>query len=262
MIGRIKEIFRWRQLLFSLTSKELKSKYRQASGGFGWMLVMPLVQTVIFSFIFRYIFKVKIGHYTLFLLSGLFSWAFFRSSLDGAANSILGNASLIKKTYFPREILPISSVMANLVSFFFALVVLLAFSLLSGVSWSRGLVWLPWVIFIQVVLTLGIALFLAGMNTVYREVQFIMDILLLVWFYATPIVYSLEMVKNTLPKSMFFFYQLNPMAGIIRSYQNIFFLGLAPEGVMLFGSSLAAGTLFALGFLNFRRYEKVFEDMV
>ena len=200
MINRLKEIFRWRHLLYNLTSKELKSKYRQACGGFGWMLAMPLAQMFIFNFIFRHIFKVRIEHYALFLLSGLFPWGFFRSSLEGAANSILANSSLIKKTYFPREILPFASVTANLASFLFALAALFAFSLFSGVAAHKVLVWLPGVMVIQLLLTLGIALFLAGLNTVYREAQFIMDILLLVWFYATPVVYSLEMAGKALPE--------------------------------------------------------------
>lgn len=262
MMDRLREVFSRRQLLFSLTSKELKAKYRQASGGFGWMLIMPLAQAAIFSLIFRYIFKIKIDNYVLFLLSGLFSWAFFRSSLDGAANSILGNANLIKKTYFPREFLPVSAVMGNLAGFFFALAVLFVFSLFSGIPLCRGLAWLPLVVFVQVVLILGIAMFLAGMNTVYRETQFIMDILLLVWFYATPVVYSLEMAKNALPGFVFFLYKFNPMLGIIRGYQEIFFLGRPPEWESLAVSFVFSGLLFVLGFLNFRSQERVFEDMV
>lgn len=261
-MGSLREIFNRRQLLFSLSLKELKAKYRRASGGFGWMLIMPLTQAVIFSFIFRYIFKIKIDNYALFLLSGLFPWAFFRSSLDGAANSILANANLIKKTYFPREFLPVSAVMANLIGFFFALAVLFVFGLFSGITLHRGLAWLPLVVSAQVVLTLGVALFLAGMNTVYRETQFIMDILLMVWFYATPVVYSLEMAENSLPGLAFFFYKLNPMLGIVRGYQEIFFLGRAPEWGSLVISLAFSCLLFVLASLSFRRYEMVFEDMV
>jgi len=113
MISKIKELFKWRELIFSLALKDLKIKYRQATGGFGWMLAMPLVQVAIFTFIFRFLFKIKIENYPLFLLAGLFPWSFLRSSLDGAMNSILNNANLIKKIYFPREILSISNIIGQ-----------------------------------------------------------------------------------------------------------------------------------------------------
>ena len=119
MISKIKEIFKWRELLFALAMKDLKIKYHQAAGGFAWMLITPLVQTGIFIFIFSSLFKVSIANYPLFLLSGLFPWSYLSNSLHDAANSILNNANLIKKTYFPREILPISNVITNLVTFLF-----------------------------------------------------------------------------------------------------------------------------------------------
>lgn len=262
MIFKIKEIFKWRQLLFGLVLKDLKTKYRQATGGFGWMLVMPLIQASIFIFIFRLLFKIRVENYPLFLLSGLLSWSFLRTSLDGAANSILANANLIKKTYFPREILPISNVITNLINFFFSLIILFVFSLFSEVSLFPVILWLPLVIFIHIMLIIGISLFLSCLNTVYRETQFIMDIILLVWFYATPIVYPLEIVKNTLPQNLFFLYQLNPITGIICAYQNIFLYGGTPDVKLLSISILAAIIFFVFGFIGFRHYEEIFMDMV
>lgn len=262
MISQIKEIFQWRQLIFSLALKDLKVKYRRATGGFGWMLVMPLVQAAIFIFIFKFLFKVKIENYPLFLLSGLFPWSFLRSSLDGAANSILSNTNLIKKTYFPKEILPISNIITNLVNFLFSLIIIFIFSLFYKISLFSVILWLPLVIFNQIILIFGISLFLAGLNTMYRETRFIMDIILLVWFYATPIVYSLEMVSSHLPQSLFFLYILNPMTGIICSYQNIFFYGSIPDIKLLCLSTLSAVLFLILGFISFRHYEKIFVDIL
>ncbi len=262
MISKIKEIFKWRELIFGLVLKDLKIKYRRATGGFGWMLVMPLVQTAIFAFIFGFLFKIRIENYPLFLLSGLFAWSFLRSSLDSAANCILLNASLIKKAYFPREVLPVSNVITNLVSFFFSIVILFAFSLFSKVSISFAILWLPLIITIQVILVGGISLFISGLNAIYRETQFMMDVILLIWFYATPVVYSFGMARDALPQKVFFLYKLNPMTGIICAYQNIFLYGVAPDLALLFPSILAALLFFIFGFISFNRYGELFIDMV
>lgn len=262
MIQKIKEIFKWRHLLFNLALKDLKTKYRRATGGFGWMLVMPLAQMAVFSFIFKFLFKIKIENYSLFLLSGLFAWSFLRSCLDGGSNSIINNANLIKKTYFPREILPISNIITNLIIFLFSLLILFIFSLFSKISLFPAILWLPLIIFAQIILTIGLTLFLASLNTVYRETQFIMDTILLVWFYATPIVYSLGMAKNTLTSNLFFLYQLNPMVGIINAYQKIFFYGDFPRMKLLLLSLFIATIFLVLGLISFRHYEKIFVDII
>lgn len=262
MISKIKEIFKWRELVFALAIKDLKIKYSRAGGGFGWMLIMPLVQAGIFTFIFKFLFKVKIDNYPLFLLSGLFPWVFLRNSLVDATNSIITNANLIKKTYFPRETLPISIIIINIVNFLFSLIALLIFCLIFRISLFPALFFLPSVIFIQIALIVGISLFFVSLNTVYREAQFILDILLLVWFYSTPIVYSLEMAQNALPKSLFFLYKLNPMSGIICAYQSMFVYGEIPDIKLLTISTLAAIVFVILGFISFRHYEEIFVDMV
>ena len=263
VISKIKEIYKWRELLFILAMKDLKIKYRQATGGFGWMLVMPMVQAVIFTFIFRFLFKIKIQNYPLFLLSGLFSWSFLRSSLDGAANSILSNSNLIKKSYFPMEVLPLSNIITNLINYLLSLAILFILSgLFYKVPLFPALLWLPLIIFIQLILIIGICLFLAGLNTVYRDVQFAMEIILLIWFYATPVVYSLEMVKNALPATLFTLYEINPIVGIILGYQNIFVQGTAPDIGLLFLSAIAAVIFFILGFISFRHYEDIFVDII
>lgn len=262
MISKLKEILEWRELILNLALRDLKAKYRQATGGFGWMLVRPLVQMMIFVFIFGVVFKVKIEKYPLFLLSGLFSWSFLHSSLDGAVNSIINNANLVKKAYFPREILPISIILGNLVNFLFSLAVLSLFSLFFKVQLYSALIWLPTVILTQIILTMGLAFLVSGLNTCFREAQFIMDTLILVWFYATPVVYSLDMVKMALPPNLVKFYLLNPITGIILGYQNIFVYGLSPDLGLLLNSFFVSFACFILGFFIFRHYEGVFVDII
>ena len=262
MISKIKEIFQWRELLFNLASRDLKAKYRQATGGFGWMLVKPLVHMLIFSFIFGVVFKIKIDKYPLFLLSGLFAWSFLHSSLDGAANTIINNANLIKKAYFPRQILPISVILANLVNFLFSLLILSFFSFFLKVQLFNAIVWLPIVILTQIILTVGLAFLVSSLNACFREAQFIMEIVILVLFYATPIVYSLDMAKMALPENLAKFYLLNPITGIISGYQNIFVYGTSPDLGLLLNSLFVSSLCFILGFAIFRHYEGIFVDLI
>lgn len=262
MIPKIKEILDWRELLFNLALRDLRAKYRQATGGFGWMLIRPLVQMLIFSFIFGVVFKIKIERYPLFLLSGLFAWSFLHSCLDGASHSILTNANLVKKAYFPREILPLSIILANLANFLFSLVILFLFSFLLKVRLSSAIIWLPLIILIQIILTMGLAFLVSSLNACFREVQFIMETLILIWFYATPIVYSLDMVKKALPGNLTQFYLLNPITGIISSYQNIFVYGLRPDLGLLLNSLFISLVIFILGFLIFRHYTGILVDMI
>lgn len=262
MFAKLKEIFSRRELLYNLVIRDLKIKYRYATGGLGWMLVMPLVQVFVFSFVFRFLFKIKMENYPVFLLSGLFAWSFLASCLDGAVNSLSGNANLIKKTYFPREILPMYINIVNLVTFVFSLVILIIFSVSSKISLFPAIFWSPLVIFIQIILTIGISLFVAGLNTIYRDTQFIMNILLFVWFYITPIVYPSEMIKGLINKNLFSLYSLNPMFGIISGYQQIFAHGRIPDLGALFNGALFSITIFIAGLFYFSKHENIFADLV
>lgn len=226
------------------------------------MLIMPLAQMLIFNFVLGVLFKVKLKNYPLLLLSGLSAWSFLRFSLDQAASSILANANLIKKTYFPREILPISAIITCLISFIFSLVILSIFSLFSGVPLFPNIFWLLLVIFIQIILILGISLLLSGLNVIYQDTQFIKDILLSIWFYLTPIVYSLETAKSALPKKLFMLYGLNPMSGIISAYQQIFVYGHAPDLRLIVSAILISLIIFIIGCLCFSKYEDIFADLI
>lgn len=225
------------------------------------MLVMPLFQVLPFI-LFKFIFKLEIKNYPLLLLSGIFPWNFLRISINDATNSILANANLVKKNYFPREILPISSITINLINFVLSLVMVYVFSSFNRVSLFPNLIWLPLIIFIQLIFIIGLSLILTGINTVYRDTQFILVVIFLIWFAVTPIVYSFEMVKNLLPQSLLFLYEVNPLTGIICAYQSIFFYGCIPNLQLLFLSFLMAILFFILGFLSFHYYEDKFMDII
>ena len=167
--------------------------------------------------------------------------------MDGAGNSILNNASLIKKTYFARQALPISNIIANLINFLFCLIILFSFSIFYRRPIFDSIYWLPAIILTQLILIIGMSLLFSGLNTLYREAQFIMDILLLIWFYVTPIVYPFEMAKNALRHGWFEVYSLNPMLGISVAYQQFFSTGQLHDPGFLLYSFIISVFVFVLG---------------
>lgn len=262
MISKIKEIFEWRQLLFNLALKDLKIKYRRATGGFGWMFITPLVQAGIFLIIFKFLFKIKIENYHLFLLSGLFPWSYLKASIDGAANSIVANSNLIKKTYFPREILPIAGILTNFVTFFISLFILFLFCFFLIKKPLSTILWLPLLLLTQTIFIIGLSLFISSLNACFREVSFIINTFLLIWFYATPIVYSNDMAKNLLPNWVFRIYMINPMMGIIDSYHRLFVFGEPPNITFFISSFIFSFIMLILGYKVFKKYEDIFVDII
>jgi len=260
MISKIKEIFQWRQLIFSLAFKDIKIRYRQAIGGFGWMFINPLVQMVLFIFIFKFIFKIGIKNYPLFLLSGLFPWAYLASVINDASMAIIHNSSLIKKTNFARQVLPLATVLTQSVNFIFPLIVLFIFSLISSPGPVMVFIWLPLVILAQIILLTGLALMVSALNVEYRDVSFIINIILTVWFYVTPIVYPVGMARGLLSGWALRLYLANPMTGIITAYQDIFFYGRVPDALSIIGIIFVATLILGIGFWVFNRYEAKFEE--
>lgn len=265
MISKLKEIFRWRELIFGLAFQELKARSRRASGGLGWlcwMFISSLTQVCLFTFIFKFIFKIGIKNYPLFLLSGIFPWVYLTNVIQDASMSIINNAGLIKKTYFTRQALPLSVVLTQSVIFLFPLAVLLIFSFINNPGPMLNYIWLPLVIMTQMILLTGLALIVSALNVHYRDVSFLINIILMVGFYATPIVYPVEMIKNLLPQGLARIYFANPMAGIITVYQSIFFYGQVP-GLLSIGRILFVSMLIlAIGFFIFDRYEARFEELL
>ncbi len=263
MIKKIKELYRHRELIFSLAAKDLKARYKNAVIGFGWTLLSPLAMMVIFVLVFRLVFRIRIENYPVFLLSGLFPWTFFTASVSEATTSIVSNANLIKKTYFPREVIPISVTLAKLINFLLSLIILFAFILIYKISFTVMILWLPVIILIQLILAIGVSLIVSSLHVCYRDIRYLMEILLMLWFYATPVVYSLDMVREPLIKRhLFHLYNLNPMVGVISSYHKILLYGERPDLVSLGLSLLISLIILIIGFFIFRKYERIFADMV
>lgn len=251
---------RWRalELLYLLALKDWKVRYKSAWLGFLWSLAIPLCQGGVLIVIFSWFISLPVNNYPAFLLTAMFPWAFFSLSLSAATNSIVDNAPLIKKVYFPRAILPLSAIAANLANFVFSLGILFLLLLALGVRPAPCLVLLPLVLLLQLLLLAGLGLLTASLNVPYRDVRYLVEITLVLWFYATPIFYPATMV----PERLHGIYMLNPMAGLVTMYRDVLFYG-RPVDLLMTAATLGVILLIgALGLLVFRRYEGEFADLL
>ena len=263
-------IFQYRELIYNLTLRDLKVRYKNSVLGIFWSLLNPLLMMIVFTVVFTIMAPVRSGaveNFPVFILCALLPWNFFAASVIGSTTSIVANSGLIKKVYFPREVLPLATILANLVNFLIALVVL--FSLLAIFFHIRLTIWLiylPLVVTIQVVFTMGIGFFLGTMNVFYRDTQQIMDVVMLAWFFVTPIFYPIEI----LPRSYELFGVtvdvwrlvpiINPMASLVAAYRVIMYSGAPPALDFLARTALTAAVFFFIGWLIFHRYSWRFAE--
>ena len=271
---RLRELVAYRELLRNLVVRDLKVRYRNSFFGFLWALGNPLLMMAVFTVVFTVLWPQDIYKFPIFILAGLLPWNFFVTSITGSTMSITGNAHLIKKVYFPREILPVSVVFSNLVNFCLALIALFIALAVFRMPFTGWLLLLPVIIAVQTVFTLGVAFFLAAINVSFRDTEVIMDVLVMALFFLTPVFYPIE----RLPQSFALFgmdmpvqrlmYILNPMASLIASYRSVIYGSYTggppgPPGVdFLFRTAVTALAFLLLGYLFFsRRSHKFGEEL-
>lgn len=224
MWSNLAALVRYRGLIRSLVARELKARYRGSMLGFFWSFINPLLLLSIYTFVFTYILpnrEPRAQPYALFMFCGLLPWTWFSSSLNEAAGALIGGSNLIKKVLFPAEILPIVSVLANMVHFFFGLPILAAFFIgLRHVPDWGDLAWLPVVIVVQLVFTVALALLLSALTVHFRDIRDLLSNLLTFWFFATPIIYPYFMEGV---EQFSWLFNLNPFFHIVASYQELLF---------------------------------------
>lgn len=247
-------------LLKHLTAKEIKARYKQSFLGFFWIILNPFFQMLIMSFVFSNIMKVKdLGvPYPVFIYAGLLPWIFFATSLGATMGVLIENSSLIKKIYFPREVLILSVLCAKAFDFFLSFFILLGLMVFMKIKLSLFIFLVIPVFIIQFMFMFGLSLLLSMMNLFYRDVQYFFNLILTLWFYLTPVLYAVEFF----PEEYRWIFKMNPMAVFINAYRNILFNADWPN----FGS-LAVGVgislfLFAFAYTLFKKMEGVFGDIV
>jgi ABC-type polysaccharide/polyol phosphate export permease len=225
--GKLNELKQYRYLLRNLVSRDLKARYKNSVLGILWSILNPLFLMIVFTILFSVLANNQIRNYPIFVLTGLIPWNFFSGSLTSGTTSITGNAGLVKKVYFPREMLPVSALLSNLVNFLFAFVVLVVFLYIFDVGLTIHALWVPLILITQLIFTLGLVLLLGSLTVFYRDVLMILEVVMLAWFFLTPVFYSLEMFGSTATVLGFTFYPaqllrwINPMASIIDGYRTV-----------------------------------------
>ena len=263
MFDNLRRLVRYRGLIQTLVTRELKARYRGSVLGFFWSFINPLLLLLVYTFVFSVVlpgFRGDLEPYALFLFCGLLPWTWFSSALLEASNSLIANGNLIKKVLFPAEILPVVAVLSNMFHFFFALPILALFLVFYARPLQIAeLVWFPAVVLVQLIVTLGLAFLLSALTVHFRDLRDILGNLLTLWFFATPILYPMSM----LPERGKFFMDLNPFAHLSISYQEILFYE-GPFGHWKWLLALAGASvgLFLLGYALFDRLRDSFAEEV
>lgn len=214
-----------RDLLFALIARDFKMRYKRSTLGFAWALLTPVLQLLIYYFVFQLVLTFRIPAYPIYVFIGVISWMWFETSLAQASTSITGSGFLIRQPVFQSAVLPFVSVAINLINFLISLPVLWLLLLVSGVTLTATILYLPIIIVIQFVFTLGLSYFIAATNVIFRDVQHILGILLRLWFFLTPIFYDPGLV----PEKYLALYNLNPLFHIVDAYRKVILKGAFPD---------------------------------
>lgn len=272
MQARLRELWQYRELIRNLVERDLKVRYKNSALGIAWSWLNPLLMMLVLTVVFT----VMAGRssqpaYHVFVLIGILAWNFFSASIVGATGSVVNNAHLIKKVYFPRAALPVSVVISNMLNFVIALPVFFALAWLSGMPLSGRIeltLWLPVILLVQVVFSVGIGLILSTVNVFYRDTQIIMEVVMLAWFFLTPIVYPIEQIPQTAQllgatlDLRRLVYILNPMASIISSYRDVLYYGRFIGPDFFLRTVVTALAVLLVGYAIFDRYARRFAEEV
>jgi len=255
----IHEQFEFRELLYQMTSRDLLLRYKQTAMGFGWALLTPLLNTIVFSIVFMRVAPIQTRvPYPLFAYCGLLTWNFTASSLRFAVTSLTANTNLVTKVYFPREIFPFSAVAVSLVDYAVAATALVALMAYYRVAPAAVLSFLPLVLVVHLMFTMALALILSMANLFYRDVKYLFEILLTVWMFASAVVYPSSAVTG-LPGVLI---RLNPMTAIIEAYRNVLLYGTPPDPMSFGGVAALTVLLLPTAWIAFHRSEFQFAENV
>jgi lipopolysaccharide transport system permease protein len=254
------ELWRSRELLYFLIWRDVKVRYKQTALGAAWAVLQPVATMAVFSLFFGGLAKVPSDGvpYPLFSLAALVPWTFFSQGIIQSANSLVGSQNLLQKVYFPRLVIPAAAVLSGGVDFVIAFLVLLGMMAFYGVAPTAQVAWLPFLVLLALVTSLGVGLWLAVLNVYFRDVRYLVPFLVQLWLFLTPIAYPSSLLREPWRTV----YGLNPMAGVVEGFRWALLGVSTAPGPMLAASSLAAVILLAGGVLYFRRMEKTFADVV
>ncbi len=253
-----KELYAYRELLKTNVQKEIRGKYKGSFLGVLWSFLNPLLMVLVYALVFPYIMRMNVPNYLIYLITGVIPWNFFTTCITTGCNCVWINGGIIKKVYFPREILPISVVVAGLINFLISCVIILIFTIFGGIGISIQLLWLPLIAIIQSALSLGLLFVLSAINVYVRDIEYLVAFLLNLLFYATPILYTASMF----PSKVRWILYLNPMSTIVDAYRSIFYYKVMPNLASLALVGILSFIILIIGYIIFRKLEKGFAEEV
>ena len=263
----LKELYDYREMIISLVRKDLRGRYKGSVLGFLWTFINPLLQLVVYTLVFSIIMRAGYDQYYLFLFVALVPWMFFASSVQDGSISILREKDMVKKIYFPREVLPISTVTSGFINMLLTFVVIFAVLLVSGNGINPiSLLCLPVVMIVEYILCLGFALIVSSLTVYFRDLQYILGIIVMAMQYLTPVMFGSEKVESAVqgmsvgPVILFVYNNLNPMTPIIQIYRQILYYKQVPDLTTLISALLMGIVFILLGELLFKKLQKGFAE--
>ena len=251
-----KNIYNYRELLKTTVKKDIRGRYKNSFLGVIWSFFNPLLQLLVYAIVFPLIMKNTPDNYVIFICVALIPWTYFTTTVSQASYAIIGSGNIIKKVYFPREILPISIVTSGAVNFLISTVIILIFLFAYGLGVTKYIIFYPIILLVQYVLLLGISFIVSAITVYFRDLEHIIGIILMVGFYATPIFYS----EGTIPESFVNIINLNPMAHIIYAYRDIFYYQQMPNFTSLAIVGAISVAITVIGYFIFKKLQKEFAE--
>lgn len=263
LLKELHAVVKWRELLWQMVGREVKARYKQSVLGYFWVILNPLAQMLVMSFAFSIIMRIPTNAsshipYSVFLFVGLLPWTLFSNSLSSSCGSLVGSAPLITKIYFPRTILVLATTIAKIIDFLFALSILVFYMIAYQIPISFNILWVIPIFLIQQLFTLGLSLFLAAANLLYRDIQYLLTLILTLWMYLTPIFYPIDIV----PENYRYIFQFNPLAVIVNAYRQTILGNGSPNLTSLSIALLLSIVSVILGLSYFKSREKIFADNI
>lgn len=253
----IQELWQYREMIVSLVKRDLKSKYKGSVLGFLWMFLNPLLQLCVYTVVFSGIMRMGLDKYYLFLFVALVPWIFFSTCLSGGTTVVFGQQEMVKKIYFPREVLPIAFTTSQFVNMLLSFIVIFVVVFFNKIN-IEPLAWLCLVVvmLVEFILSLGITFLAAGFTVYFRDLQHILSIISMAWMYLTPVLYSADMVPDRYQP----LFNLNPMTPVTVAYRDILYYGRVPEMGTLFNATVLGVIMLVVGKVVFSRLQRGFAE--
>lgn len=256
-MSTLKELYAYREMIFSLVRRDLKGRYKGSALGFLWTFINPLLQLGVYTMVFSVIMRNGIEDYYLFLFVALIPWIFFSTSLSGGSSCIWAQQDMVKKIYFPREVLPISFVTSQFVNMLLSFLVVLAVLLVSGKGLNpEALMYLPIIMLVEYIMALSVTMFSSAITVYLRDVEYILGIISMAWQFLTPVMYSIDLV----PEEIVPIFNLNPMTPVIIAYRDILYYGQVPKLQTLLHAIVFGIVVLVIGSTVFSRLKRHFAE--